>query len=75
VSCHDPDSGTELARIPLPTDHITNLAFGGPDLTTLFITSARAGLTDAQLAAQPLAGALFAVDTGITGQPAHLYAG
>jgi sugar lactone lactonase YvrE len=75
VSCHAADSGAELARITLPTDHITNLAFGGPDLTTLFITSARTGLTDAQLAAQPLAGALFAVDTGITGQPAHLYAG
>lgn len=75
VTCHDAASGAELARLALPTDHITNVAFGGPDLSTLYITSARSGLTDQQLAAQPLAGALFAVDTGVTGRPANLYAG
>jgi D-xylonolactonase len=75
VTCHDAASGAELARLALPTDHITNVAFGGPALSTLFITSARSGLTDEQLAAQPLAGALFAVDTGVAGRPANLYAG
>jgi len=75
VSCHDAASGAELARIALPTAHITNLAFGGPELSTLFITSARFGLSEAQLAEQPLAGALFAVETNVTGQPARLFAG
>ena len=75
VTCHDPASAAELARIDLPTDHITNVAFGGPDMTTLFISSARHELTDAQLAAQPLAGALFAVDTDARGLPANLFAG
>ena len=75
VTCHDPDTAAELARIPLPTDHITNVAFGGPDMRTLFISSARHELTDAQLAAQPLAGALFAVDTDARGLPANLFAG
>jgi sugar lactone lactonase YvrE len=75
VTCHDPDTAVELARIALPTDHITNLAFGGPDMTTLFISSARAELSDAQLAAQPLAGALFAVETNAIGSPANLFAG
>ena len=41
---------------------MTNCAFGGPDLRTLFITTARIGLTPQQLEAQPLAGGLFAVD-------------
>ena len=75
VSCHDGDSGRELLRVPLPTSHITNVSFGGPRLHTLFVTSARTGLSDAQLAAEPLAGALFAVDTDATGLPAHAFAG
>ena len=75
VTCHDPATAAELARIALPTAHITNVAFGGPDMTTLFITSARHELTEAQLAAQPLAGALFAVETDAVGLPANLFAG
>ena len=75
VTCHDPATAAELARIALPTAHITNVAFGGPDMTTLFITSARHELSDAQLAAQPLAGALFAVGTDAVGVAANLFAG
>jgi D-xylonolactonase len=75
VTCHDPVSAAELARIALPTDHITNVAFGGPDLTTLFISSAKFELSDAQRAAQPLAGALFAVETDALGLAANLFAG
>ncbi len=75
VTCHDPVSTQELARITLPTSHITNCAFGGPDLRTLFITSARFELSDEQLATQPLAGALFAIDLDCAGRPANLYAG
>ncbi|MDB5999728.1 MAG: gluconolactonase, partial [Rhizobacter sp.] len=36
VTCHDPVSAEELARVALPTDHVTNCAFGGPDLRTLY---------------------------------------
>ena len=75
VTCHDPVTAAELARVLLPTDHITNVAFGGTDMTTLFISSARFELSAAQLAAQPLAGALFAVETDATGLPAHTFAG
>ena len=75
VTCHDPATAAELARIALPTDHITNVAFGGPDMTTLFVSSAKFELGDAQLAAQPLAGALFAVETDAVGLAANTYAG
>lgn len=71
VTCHAPDDGRELARIVLPTSNITNVAFGGPDLRTLFITSASAELP----APQPLAGALFAVPTDAFGLPPHRFAG
>lgn len=73
VSCHAPEDGRELDRIVLPTAHITNVVFGGPDLRTLFVSSARFGLDAAQLAAQPLAGALFAVEPGGRGRPAALF--
>lgn len=75
VSCHDPASGAELGRIALPTSHITNCAFGGPDLRTLFITSACFDLSPQQRADEPLAGALFAVDVAEPGVPAALFAG
>ena len=75
VTCHDPDTAEELLRVALPTSHVTNVAFGGPALHTLFITSARSGLEPAQLAAEPLAGGLFAIDTDATGLPANAFAG
>lgn len=54
--------------VEVPGGFITNCAFGGPDLTTLFITTARGGLPDDQLRAHPHAGALFALDVGISGR-------
>jgi gluconolactonase len=31
--------GKLLGRIPIPEDYVTNLAFGGPDHKTLFVTA------------------------------------
>ncbi|MDW8243312.1 MAG: SMP-30/gluconolactonase/LRE family protein [Thermogemmata sp.] len=35
----EPDSGKLLAFLPVPTDEVTNCAFGGQDRRTLFITA------------------------------------
>jgi D-xylonolactonase len=75
VTCHDAETAAELARIALPVSQVTKCAFGGADLRTLYITSANTGLTPEQLAAEPLAGALFAVDVNTAGVPAHLFGG
>jgi L-arabinonolactonase len=53
--------------VALPCSHVTCCAFGGAKLDRLFVTTARTGLDAAALAAQPSAGALFAVDVGVTG--------
>lgn len=53
--------------IGLPVSRPSSCAFGGPDLKTLYITSARQGLSDAALDRQPLAGSLFAVETDVPG--------
>jgi len=75
VSCHDPETSQELLRIPLPASNITNCAFGGKDMRTLFITSACSGLDEQQQLQQPLAGALFSVEIDSPGLPAHRFLG
>jgi xylono-1,5-lactonase len=63
--------GVARQRLRLPCAHVTKAAFGGADLCTLYITTARKGLTPKQLAAQPLAGALFAARVGTPGLATH----
>ncbi|HET9208553.1 MAG TPA: SMP-30/gluconolactonase/LRE family protein [Burkholderiaceae bacterium] len=75
VTCHDVTSAVELQRIALPVSQVTNVAFGGADLRTLFISSARTGLSDQQLEKEPLAGALFAMNLPTPGLPACLFSG
>jgi L-arabinonolactonase len=53
--------------IPIPCSQVTCCAFGGRGLSTLYVTSARTGLDEAKLAAEPEAGSMFAVDVGATG--------
>jgi L-arabinonolactonase len=53
--------------IGFPVTQINSLAFGGSDLRTIFVVSSRHLLDEAGLASQPLAGDIFAVDTGVKG--------
>jgi sugar lactone lactonase YvrE len=62
--------GERTAVIRLPATRVTSVAFGGPELDMLFITTARYGLTEAQLSGSPGAGSLFLVKPGVRGIPA-----
>lgn len=53
--------------VPMPTSNLTKLCFGGEDMKTAYVTSARAGLSAAKVAAQPLAGSLLAFDSPVAG--------
>lgn len=75
VTCHDPQTTQELARVRLPVSQVTSCTFGGADLSTLYITSARVGLDEGALAREPLAGGLFAVDAGCAGRAASAFGG
>ena len=55
--------------IGIPVQRPTACAFGGPDMRTLYITTARQPLSEAMLHKQPLAGGLFAFDAGVAGVP------
>ena len=67
VRRYAPD-GTLLLQVDFPCARVTKLAFGGPDLRTAYVTTARVGLDGEALAAQPLAGALFAFDSPVAGR-------
>ena len=60
--------------VRLPVRQVTSAAFGGADLSTLYITTARENLTPADLATQPHAGDIFACTPGVPGRPPFLFA-
>jgi sugar lactone lactonase YvrE len=66
VRRYAPD-GSLLATVRLPCANVTKIAFGGADLRTAYVTTARAGLSAAELGTQPLAGGLFAFDAPAPG--------
>jgi len=74
VNRYAPDGRLERS-IRLPVQRPTTCMFGGPDLTTLYVTSARMDLSAAQLVEQPLAGGVFALDPGVRGLPEPRYKG
>lgn len=65
----NPATGQLLEAIPVPALNVTSCVFGGPDLTDLYITSARKGMSAEQLAKVPLSGGLFRIHTKIKGMP------
>ena len=69
-----PDGGLDHF-LPLPAQKITCCAFGGPELRTLFITSATEGLSEEEKAAQPLAGHLMALEPGGAGRLPRRFGG
>ncbi|MCE4555433.1 SMP-30/gluconolactonase/LRE family protein [Roseateles cellulosilyticus] len=63
IARYAPD-GRLLGRYPVPVSNPTCPALGGPNGDQLFVTTARAGLSTAELMAQPLSGSLFGVTVG-----------
>ena len=59
--------------VKLPVSQVTSAAFGGADLCTLYITTARENFTAADLRHQPHAGDIFACTPGVTGRPPYLF--
>ena len=68
-------TGDCVLTIPLEVSLPTCVAFGGPKLTTLFITTARQRLAPEVLASQPLAGSLLSIETDVVGLPEPRFAG
>ncbi|HTT88762.1 MAG TPA: SMP-30/gluconolactonase/LRE family protein [Acidimicrobiales bacterium] len=69
----DPADGSRLEVVRVPATNVTSVAFGGPLLDDLYITTARQGLSEAQLAQEPHAGDLFVTRPGVSGPPPHRF--
>lgn len=69
IDRYDPAGRLERS-IAFPCANVTKLAFGRDDLRTVYVTTARKGLTPEALAAQPLAGGLFTFKSPVPGLPA-----
>ncbi|MDL9978750.1 SMP-30/gluconolactonase/LRE family protein [Microbacterium sp. ASV49] len=68
-------AGEIVGRIEVPAPHTSSVAFAGPALDILVITTAQEGLGDAELAAHPLSGRLFTLRPGFRGGPPPLWSG
>ena len=53
--------------VEVPVESVTNCTFGGENLDTLFITTARWGMTQQRIDSNPLAGGLFSFKPGVKG--------
>jgi sugar lactone lactonase YvrE len=72
VCCFAPD-GTLLRQLPTPAQCPTMPCFGGADLKTLYITTARHGRSDAELARYPGSGAVFSTRLDTPGLPVQFF--
>ena len=78
VRRYNPRTGELLGTYAVPAQQVTSCAFGGAALDQLYVTTARCGLNDEQLARQPTAGGLFRFDfsgQGVVGVPAVPFRG
>ncbi len=73
VYCYNPRTGELITRIEVPAPNVASCAFGGENLDTLYITTARAWLSAEQLEKNPLSGSLFYCKPGVTGVPANRF--
>ncbi len=74
VRCYSP-AGEQLATVDVSAPNTTSVAFVGPRLETLLITTASEQLTPEQLASYPDSGRLFIADVGVGGLPVAPWAG
>lgn len=67
----NPENGDLLGKVGVPVPHIASCTFGGKDKNTLYITTARAGLSVEELTKYPLSGSLFSCEVDAQGAMNH----
>ena len=68
-------TGKKSKVIELPVTHPTSCCFGGPQLSTLFITTSKHVLTADEIRQQPLAGKILKIETAFQGQVMRRFKG
>lgn len=73
VGCWNPQNGKLIRKIEVPAKNVTSCAFGGDDLGTLYITTARQNTTPEELEKFPNAGGVFKTTPGVKGVKANYF--
>ena len=68
-------NGEVIQVVEMPVKNITSCTFGGKNLDTLYLTTARLFLTDDDIAERPQSGSLFSFKPGVTGLPTQKFKG
>jgi sugar lactone lactonase YvrE len=71
----NPATGELIGIVDVPVARVTSCAFGGPELTELYITTASIDQSEEALASQPHAGGIFRINAGVRGLPVNGYRG
>jgi sugar lactone lactonase YvrE len=66
-------AGEELQSIETPMTTCTMPAFGGDDMQTLYLTSARHNRSEAELVREPQMGCVFGMRVNTAGLPVNFY--
>lgn len=59
--------GRLVKTVDMPAENITKMCFGGEDMRTVFVTTARKGMTQEALAKLPLSGSLLSFRSDVAG--------
>ncbi|CJH72132.1 Gluconolactonase [Streptococcus pneumoniae] len=69
----NPFTGEQILSIPIPALYVTSCTFGGPNLTDLYVTTARTRMSDNELKEYPHAGGIFRIQTNVKGCPTYSF--
>lgn len=73
VTRWNPNTGELLQTIEVPAHNVSSCAFGGENLDTLYITSARLDTNEDELKEKPQSGGLFKVVPGVKGVKSYFF--
>lgn len=69
----NPRTGECLQKISVPVSNVTSLCFAGEKFDTLYVTTAKVGLSDEQREKEPLAGSIFKLQVDVTGKENFIF--
>ena len=69
----DPATGRKLELVRLPVPYVSSVAFGGPGMDELYITTARDDVPGSRSPGEPHAGAVFVAHPGVSGPPPYRF--
>jgi len=73
VSRWDPNTGELISMVTVDSKNVSSCAFGGKNLDTLYITTAKTQVSPEALNEHPYSGGLFVVKPGVKGIKANLF--